>query len=107
MDNSIDKISFIAPLDNLIWDRKMIEALFDFEYTWEVYVPKSKRKYGYYVLPILFKDQFIGRIEFDHFSKNGLKVINKWFEDGVDESFIQPYLEEAMKHFERYIGGKK
>jgi len=54
---------FIAPLDNLIWDRGMIKELFDFEYTWEVYTPASKRKFGYYVLPVLYKNQFVARFE--------------------------------------------
>ena len=49
----IDQISFIAPLDNMLWDRNLISVIFDFDYTWEVYVPKHKREYGYYVLPIL------------------------------------------------------
>ena len=39
---------FIAPLDNLIWDRGLIKELFDFEYTWEVYTPAAKRRFGYY-----------------------------------------------------------
>lgn len=63
--NKISKprISFLAPLDNLLWDRQMIKDLFAFEYIWEVYTPPSKRKHGYYVLPILFGDEFVGRIE--------------------------------------------
>jgi uncharacterized protein YcaQ len=55
------EMRFLAPLDNLMWDRDLIEKLFDFKYTWEVYVPKAKRKYGYYVLPILYGDEIIGR----------------------------------------------
>ncbi|MBQ3686408.1 MAG: YcaQ family DNA glycosylase, partial [Treponema sp.] len=54
---------FIAPLDNLIWDRGMTEELFHFSYTWEVYTPVAKRKYGYYVLPVLYKNRFVARFE--------------------------------------------
>ena len=53
----------IAPLDNLMWDRKLVKRIFDFDYTWEVYTPKEKRKYGYYVLPVFYKDRFIARFE--------------------------------------------
>lgn len=54
--NGIDvkpQASFIAPLDNLLWDRKLIKEIFGFEYIWEVYKPVSERRYGYYVLPVL------------------------------------------------------
>ena len=53
----------IAPLDNLMWDRRLIEALFGFKYSWEVYVPAEKRRYGYYVLPVIMDGRFVGRFE--------------------------------------------
>ncbi len=62
-DQSENRMEFIAPLDNLIWDRKLIKEIFDFDYKWEIYTPQPDRKYGYYVLPILYDDRFIGRIE--------------------------------------------
>jgi uncharacterized protein YcaQ len=55
--------SFLAPLDPLMWDRGALGPLYDFEYRWEVYTPAAKRRWGYYVLPILFRDRFVGRIE--------------------------------------------
>jgi uncharacterized protein YcaQ len=55
--------SFIAPLDPLLWDRQLIEPLYAFHYRWEVYVPAVRRRWGYYVLPILFGDRLVGRIE--------------------------------------------
>ena len=55
--------SFLAPLDPLMWDRGALEWLYDFEYRWEVYTPAAKRRWGYYVLPILFGDRLVGRIE--------------------------------------------
>lgn len=53
----------MAPLDNLLWDRNLIRMIFDFDYKWEIYTPVEKRKYGHYVLPILYGDRLIGRIE--------------------------------------------
>ena len=47
-ERASDYARFIAPLDNMIWDRKMTESIFDFSYSWEVYTPVSKRKYGYW-----------------------------------------------------------
>lgn len=56
-------VSFLPPLDNLLWSRKRLEELFDFEYRWEIYTPAVKRKYGYYAMPILAGDRIIGRID--------------------------------------------
>jgi uncharacterized protein YcaQ len=56
-------VTFLAPLDPLAWDRDLLRSLFDFDYLWEVYVPEAKRRWGYYVLPLLFGDRFVGRIE--------------------------------------------
>jgi uncharacterized protein YcaQ len=50
----------LAPLDNLLWDRGMFRALFDFDFVWEVYKKPHLRRYGYYVLPVLYGDRFIG-----------------------------------------------
>lgn len=97
--------TFIAPLDNMLWDRKLIQALFDFEYTWEVYKPISERRYGYYVLPVLYGDRFIARIE-PRLNKNRqLEVLNWWWESGVtvtDE--IAEALRRCFAQFVNYLG---
>jgi len=54
---------FLAPLDNLLWRRSRLQDLFRFEYTWEVYLPPRKRRYGHYAMPILFGDRLIGRLD--------------------------------------------
>ncbi|HKA87007.1 MAG TPA: crosslink repair DNA glycosylase YcaQ family protein [Haliangiales bacterium] len=56
-------VTFLGPLDPFLWDRRLVRELFGFDYTWEVYTPAKKRKHGYYVLPILFGDRLVGRIE--------------------------------------------
>jgi uncharacterized protein YcaQ len=71
-----NRVLFMAPLDNLIFNRNMIKDIFGFEYAWEVYSPKSKRKYGYYVMPILYKLNFIGRIDPKADRKNSTLVFN-------------------------------
>ena len=77
------RCELIAPLDCMIWDRKLIRALFDFEYTWEIYTPAAKRKYGFYVLPVLYNESFIGRLEAAADKKTRtLRVKNIWYEDG-------------------------
>jgi uncharacterized protein YcaQ len=78
-------VTFLAPLDPLCWDRDLLRRLFDFDYVWEVYVPASKRRWGYYVLPMLYGDRLVGRIEprIDRRAKT-LHVIGAWFEPGFD-----------------------
>lgn len=78
------RTEFLAPLDNFLWDRKLIKSLFGFSYTWEIYTPLVKRVYGYYVLPILQLDRLIGRIELVNDRVNDcLLVKNIWFEEHV------------------------
>jgi len=78
-------VAFLAPLDPLAWDRSLLRSLFGFHYLWEVYVPPAKRRWGYYVLPILFGDRLVGRIEprFDR-RADTLRVLDLWWEDGFD-----------------------
>jgi uncharacterized protein len=81
------RCELIAPLDNLIWDRKLINELFDFDYTWEIYTPAIKRNYGYYVLPLLYGESFIGRAEIIAERKTGTLVVkNIWYENGVKQT---------------------
>ena len=81
------RLEFLAPLDPMLWDRKLIEALWDYQYSWEIYTPEVKRKYGYYVLPMLYGTRLIGRIEAAADRKtNTLTVKNIWFEPGVKQT---------------------
>jgi uncharacterized protein YcaQ len=80
-----DGVAFLAPLDPLVWDRDLLRSLFDFDYVWEVYVPAAKRRWGYYVLPILFGDRLVGRIEPRIERATGaLRILGLWWQDGFD-----------------------
>lgn len=78
------RCEFLAPLDPFLWDRRLIEAVFGFKYSWEIYTPAEKRRYGHYVLPIVYGENFVGRIEAAaKYAERTLVVKNVWLEDGV------------------------
>ena len=97
------RTTFLSPFDRLVHDRNRAEALWDFHYRLEMYVPKAKRVHGYYVLPILRGDRMIGRIEPLHDRKSGeLRVIGTWWEDGVKPVSLKRPLEDLA----RWLGAR-
>ena len=100
------RMSFVAPLDPLMWDKALILALFDFRYSWEIYTPAAKRKYGYYTLPVLFGDMFVGRIEAVPDRKNGiLEVKGIWLEPGIRKTVkLNKALERTLAGFAKFNG---
>jgi hypothetical protein len=101
-------VAFLAPLDPLVWDRDFLRKCFDFDYIWEVYVPAAKRRWGYYVLPVLFGDRLVGRIEprIDRRSDT-LRILGAWWEDGFDplaeDGFVDGLVAAIEAH--RRFGG--
>ena len=110
-------VAFLAPLDPLVWDRRALRSLFDFDYLWEVYVPAAKRRWGYYVLPLLWRDRLVGRIEPRIDRKAGaLRVLDVWWEDGFEPlgdgaggfggAFVEAFVEALVAHA-RFTGMRR
>ena len=96
-------VAFLAPLDPLCWDRDLLRRLFAFDYVWEVYVPAAKRRWGYYVLPILYGDRLVGRIEPRLDRRAGaLRLAGLWWEPGFDPldepGFVAAFTDALAAH---------
>jgi len=87
-----DRLRILGPLDPLLWDRNLVTYVFGFEYVWEVYKPKPKRIWGWYVCPLLFRDRLVGRI--DATIERGALVVRKlWIEGEVELDAIDAALQ--------------
>ena len=105
-DEPKHRLEFLAPLDPMLWDRNLIQAVWDYQYSWEIYTPADKRKYGYYVLPIVYGDRFIGRIEpkADRKAKV-LTVQNVWLEPGIRRTKkLSGKIDSAVQRLARFNG---
>jgi uncharacterized protein YcaQ len=95
-----DRVTVLSPFDRLVHDRDRAEALFGFRYRLEMYVPKAKREYGYYVLPILQGDRLVGRVEPRFDRKTGtLQILGGWGDTSR--------LEEALTELAQFLGARE
>jgi uncharacterized protein YcaQ len=98
-----NRVTFLSPFDRLVHDRARAEALFGFFYRLEMYVPKAKRQYGYYVLPIQRGDRIVGRIDVERDrTSNALRVNGTWWEEGVKQVALEP----ALKRLAAFVGAE-
>jgi uncharacterized protein YcaQ len=104
-------VAFIAPFDSLLWDTALLSSLFDFDYVWEGFFPAAKRRWGYYVLPIVFGDRFVGRIEprIQHDAAR-VEVLDVWWEDGFAprraEGFVDA-MRDALRAYLLFAGADR
>ncbi len=103
----VNRMVFVAPLDQIVWDRKAAAHLFGFNYVWEVYKSEKDRQWGYYVLPVFYRDRFVAR--FDSRLKNDTWELYAWYwEPGVTpDADLLSALEKAVARFKTYLGAEK
>ena len=97
-------VAFLSPYDALVWDRKLLGSLFDFDYAWELYVPPHKRRWGWYVLPIVFRDRLVGRFEPRIDAAEGtVQVLALWWEDGFEPRRAEGFVEGMRDALRAYL----
>ena len=97
-------VAFLPPFDALVWDRALLGSLFGFDYVWELFHPPAKRRWGWYVLPLLFRDRFVGRIEPRIDRESGeVRVLGLWWEDGFAPRRAEGFVDEMRDAFRAYL----
>lgn len=101
----LEACALLSPFDSLIWQRQRSERLFGFHYRLEFYVPAAKRRYGYYVLPVLAGDTLIGRVDLKADRQAcALRVISVHCERGADEARFADVLARLLLPLQRWLG---
>ena len=104
-------VAFLSPFDPLVWDRALLGSLFEFDYVWELFIPPAKRRWGWYVLPMLFRDRLVGRIEPRIDSAGGrVEVLGLWWEDGFEPRRAAGFVDamrDALRAYLRFAGATR
>lgn len=99
--------ALLSPFDPVVWHRPRAEALFDFEYRIEIYVPKDKRRYGYYVLPFLLGDRLVGRVDLKtDRNERVLRVLAAYAEPGTDPGEVGSELRGELDALAQLVGAE-
>ena len=102
---AIEATALLSPFDPVVWCRRRIEGLFDFDYRIEIYVPKPKRRWGYYVLPLLIDDRLAARFDLKTDREAGtLEVRAAHLEDGEDALQVAQTAAGELEELARFVG---
>jgi uncharacterized protein YcaQ len=97
-------VAFLPPFDALVWDRDLLGNLFGFDYVWELFLPPAKRRWGWYVLPIVFRDRFAGRIEPRINRADGtVEMLDVWWEDDFAPGRVEGFVDAMRDAVRAYL----
>jgi uncharacterized protein YcaQ len=101
---AINAAALLSPFDPVIWFRPRAERMFHFDYRIEIYVPREKRKYGYYVLPFLLGERLVGRVDLKADRSNGyLRVLGAFIEPHARADDVAPALARELRTMARWL----
>lgn len=97
-------VAFLPPFDPLVWDRGLLASLFGFDYVWDLFFPPAKRRFGWYVLPVLFRHRFVGRIEprIDR-AAGRVEVLGMWWEEGFAPRRAEGFVDAMRAALRAYL----
>jgi uncharacterized protein YcaQ len=98
-----ERLRILGPLDPVLWNRSLLQIAFSFEYVWEVYKPAERRRWGYYVTPLLFRGRLVGRAELSvQAGATGTELVvdRVWREDGALD-FRDAFVAAVTRHAEQ------
>jgi len=98
---------FLAPLDPLLWARSAAAELWELDYVWEVYKPAAKRRFGYYVLPILCGDRFVGRFDGRYLREEKTLQVLSYHEEPGGLPLSHPAIHAGFQRFLSYLDGER
>ena len=95
----------LSPFDPIVWNRDRAEQIWGFEYKIEIYVPEAKRRWGYYVLPVLVDGQLVGRLDGKTDRQDGvLRIKAAHVEDGLDKAEVAAATALAVENLRQLVG---
>jgi uncharacterized protein YcaQ len=104
-------VAFLPPFDPLVWDRALLGNLFGFDYVWELFLPPAKRRWGWYVLPILFRDRLVGRIEPRIGRADArVQVLGLWWENRFAPRRVEGFVDamrDALRAYLRFAAANR
>lgn len=100
----IRECALLSPFDSLVWNRERNERLFDFYYRIEIYTPKPKRRFGYYVLPVLHDERLVGRLDLkaDRHAKT-LRVEGAYVEPGTSATRVTTPIASELRRMAQWL----
>lgn len=105
LPRSVDACALLSPFDPVCWHRDRTERLFGFRYRIEIYTPAAKRQYGYYVLPVLWGDSLVGRLDMKADRHAGvLRVLGAFAEPGVPAADVSASLAGELHDMADWLG---
>jgi uncharacterized protein YcaQ len=98
-------VAFLPPFDPVVWDRGLLASLFDFDYVWELFHPPAKRRWGWYVLPVVFGERLVGRIEprIDR-DEGRVQMLDVWWEDRFAPGGADGFVDAMRDALRAYLG---
>jgi len=100
---SNDTVHVLSPFDPLVNQRKRLQLFFEYEHCFEAYLPKAKRKYGYFVCPVLLGDRIVAGLDLKTDRERGRLLVQKWnWTRHASKRADGPVIESALERFERF-----